>query len=242
MTNNTCRSTASLNRNDRVTGSHEHPTRRILPLRYLLLAITGTTYLGIGYFATTTLHPPLVTVLIALTPLGATALVMAWKARARILLLSLYAAGALVIVLNLNQLRDHTAWLYFIQHAGAMTLLGLTFGSTLGNNHADALCSRIAGFIITEPLDADYLRYTWKVTLAWMIYFAASAILSVLLFFLASIEVWSVFANFLTPVSLVIMFVGEYMVRQRALPHGPRLSVTDTIQAYQKYAQRQNPP
>lgn len=240
--NNTCRSTALLNRNDRVTGSYERPTRRLLFLRNLLLAMAGAAYLGIGYFATTTPHPPLVTVLIALTPLGAAGLAITWKARARMLLLSLYVAGALAVVTNLDHLRDHTAWLYFSQHAGAMTLLGLTFGSTLGNNHADALCSRIASFIIAGPLDEGYLRYTWKVTLAWTIYFAASAILSALLFFLAPIEVWSVFANFLTPVSLIIMFVGEYMIRQRALPHGPRLSVTDTIQAYQKYNQRQNPP
>lgn len=212
------------------------------PVRNLLLATTGVAYLGIGYFATTTPHPPLVTVLIGLAPLGVAALAMAWKARARILLVPLYAACALAIVMKLDQLRDHTAWLYFIQHAGAMTLLGLTFGGTLGNGHAGALCSRIASFIITEPLDADYLCYTWKVTLAWSIYFAVSAMLSVLLFFLAPIEVWSVFANLLTPVSLAIMFAGEYLIRQRALPGGPRLSVTDTVQAYQKYAQRQNPP
>lgn len=214
----------------------------MLSIRNLLLAMAGAAYLGIGYFATTTPHPPLFTVLIGLTPLGAAALVTAWKARARMLLVPLYAVCALAIVMKLDQLRDHAAWLYFIQHAGAMTLLGLTFGGTLGNSHAGALCSRIASFIITESLDADYLCYTWKVTLAWTIYFATSAMLSVLLFFFAPIEVWSVFANLLTPVSLVIMFAGEYLIRQRALPDGPRLSVTATIQAYQKYAQRQNLP
>lgn len=225
-----------------MTGQYERTTHSMLSIRNLLLALFGAAYLGIGYVATTMPHPPLVSVLIGLAPLGAATLVAAWKARARMLLLPLYAVCALTISMNLDQLRDHVAWLYFIQHAGAMTLLGLTFGSTLGNSHTGALCSRIASFIIPESLDADYLCYTWKVTLAWTIYFAASAVLSVLLFFFAPIEAWSAFANLLTPVSLVVMFAGEYLIRLRVLPDGPRLSVTATIQAYRKYAQRQNTP
>ena len=214
----------------------------MLSIRNLLLALAGAIYLGIGHIVVTMSNPPLVTVLIGLAPLGAAALATAWNARARMLLMPLYAVCALVIAMNLDQLRDHAAWLYFIQHAGAMTLLGLTFGSTLGNSHAAALCSRIASFIIPESLDADYLYYTWKVTLAWTIYFAISAVFSGLLFFFAPIEAWSVFANLLTPILLVIMFVGEYLIRLRVLPDSPRLSVTAAIQAYREYAQRQNTP
>ncbi len=225
-----------------MTGENERTKHGMLSIRNLLLVLAGAAYLGIGYVVTTMPHPPLISVLIGLAPLGAATLVAIWKMQARMVVVPLYAACALAIAMNLNQLRDHVAWLYFIQHAGAMTLLGLTFGSTLGNNHAGALCSRIASFIIAEPLNAVYLRYTWKVTLAWSIYFAASAVLSVLLFFLAPIQMWSVFANLLTPVSLIIMFVGEYLIRQQALPDGPRLGVTNTIEAYQKYTQRQNTP
>ncbi len=223
-------------------GRNGRTTHGVLSIRNILLVLAGAVYLAIGYVATTTPHPPLVTVLIGIAPLGAAALVAAWKARVRMLLVPLYALCALAIAFNLDQLRDHAAWVYFIQHAGAMTLLAITFGSTLGNNHAGALCSRIASFIIPESLDANYLYYTWKVTLAWTIFFAASAVLSVLLFFFAPIEVWWAFANLLTPVSLVIMFTGEYLIRLRVLPDGPRLSVTATIRAYREYGQRQNAP
>lgn len=212
----------------------------MISIRNILIAAAGALYLAIGYVATTAPHPPLFTVLLGLAPLCALALTTAWKSKTRLPLLLLCIAGTLAIAMNLGALRDHAAWIYFIQHAGAMTLLGITFGSTLGSSHASALCSRIASFIVVESLDADYLCYTWKVTLAWTIYFAISAALSVLLFFFAPIEAWSIFANLLTPLSLGAMFVVEYLIRLRLLPDGPRVSVTATIQAYREYSQRQN--
>ena len=191
-----------------------------------------------GYHASISDHPPLVVILIGIAPLAAIALVSAWHSRVRSLSLMLFAACALTAILNLDNLRNHAAWLYFVQHAGAMLLLGIMFGSTLGRTHADALCSRIAAFVIPKPLDAVYLHYTWKVTLAWTLFFAISALLSVLLFFFGPIEVWSIFANLLTPPLLGIMFAGEYLIRLRTMPDRAHFSITETIQAYREYSRR----
>lgn len=193
-----------------------------------------------GYIATTVAHPPLITVVLGLLPFAAAAVAASWRSKLRLPLLLFCAAGTSALIVNLETLRDHVAWLYFIQHAGAMSLLFATFGSTLGAGKEQALCSRIAAFISAEPLDADYLRYTWQVTLAWTIYFIVSALLSAALFFLAPIEAWSVFANFVTPITLGIMFAGEYLLRVRLLPDAPRVSVSATILAYQKYTRRQD--
>lgn len=213
----------------------------MLSLKNILITLAGIAYLGMGYIATTVAHPPLITVLLGLVPFGAAAIAASWRSPLRLPLLLLCAAGTGTLIVNLETLRDHVAWLYFIQHVGAMSLLFVTFGSTLMKEHEQALCSRIAAFIAPEPLDANYLRYTWQVTLAWSLYFAVSALLSAVLFFFAPIEAWSVFANFVTPVTLGIMFVGEYLLRVRLMPNAPRVSVSATILAYQKYTQRQYP-
>ena len=209
-------------------------------VKRLFIAMAGAVYLGIGFIATTTNHPPLITIFLGISPFVAVVLAAVWKTNARMPLLLICIACISLGIINVEFLRSHVAWIYFIQHAGAMTILGITFGITLGNGHASALCSRIASFIVPEPLDAEYLRYTWKVTLAWTIYFAISATLSVLLFFFAPIEAWSIFANLLTPVLLGAMFVAEYLVRLRLLPDGPRVSITATIKSYRNYSQRQN--
>lgn len=212
----------------------------MISIKNIFFALAGLAYLGIGYIATTVPHPPLITVFLGLAPFSVAAIVTIWNANARLPLLLLCAACVGAIVMNIDTLRNHVAWLYFIQHAGTMALLCITFGSTLGSSHEAALCSRIAAVVVPEPLDKDYLFYTWKVTLAWTIYFAVSSATSILLFFLAPVEIWSVFANLLTPVSLGVMFVGEYLIRIRLMPDAPRVSVTATIHAYQKYSQQQN--
>lgn len=210
----------------------------MISVRTVLLALVGLAYLGVGYVATTAPHPPPVTLLIGFAPMSAAALVAAWKSRGRLWLVPLCVLGMALVLVYLNTIRAHVAWLYFIQHAGAMTLLGLTFGSTLRGRHANALCSRIAVFVNPEPLDENYLRYTWKVTLAWTLYFAVSAVLSVTLFFFAPIQAWSIFADLLTPVTVGLMFVVEYLIRRRVFPDGPRLTVMATVNAYRAFTRR----
>lgn len=208
--------------------------------KFALIALTSVVYLGVSYVTMNSDHPPLAEIFLGVAPLGAATLLTAWNSRVRGLLLLLWSACALTLLLNLENLRNHIAWLYFFEHAGAMTFLFFVFGSTLKNGHADALCSRIAGFVVRDPLDADYLRYTWNVTFAWAIFFFLSALMSAYLFFFWPIEVWSVFANLLTPILLGIMFAGEYFIRLRLLPGHTHFSVVETIHAYLEYSRSQN--
>ena len=209
-------------------------------LHFALIATAGSMYLGLSYFTAASVRPPLVAIFVGTVPLGAVALVAAWHSRLRIPALILCVACAISVVLNLDSLRNHAAWLYFVQHAGAMILLGATFGSTLGHGHAGALCSRIASFVHPTALDADYLHYTWNVTFAWTAFFILSALVSVLLFFFGPIEAWSLFANLLTPALLGAMFAGEYVIRQRVVPNRAHFSIAATIHAYREYSRRRS--
>lgn len=206
-----------------------------------LFAVVGAAYIGLSHIVATSEHPPLAGILLGLVPMGAVALATAWHSKMRYLSLFLCLAGILTLVLNVEYLRDHAAWMYFIQHAGAMILLGITFGSTLRLGDENALCSRVTSFILVKPMDANYLHYTWKVTVCWTVFFAVSAATSILLFFFGSIEVWSFFANLLTPLLLGVMFAGEYLIRVRVLPDRAHFSVVETIRAYREYSNRQNP-
>jgi uncharacterized membrane protein len=122
-----------------------------------------------------------------------------------------------------------------MQHVGAMALLAITFGSTLGGGDANALCSRVTRLMLAGPADPAYMRYTWKVTVVWAVYFIMSAVVSVGLFFFGPIDVWSYFANLLTPVFVGLLFVIEYLVRVRVLPDRAHFSIAKTIQTYRAY-------
>ncbi|NDU87896.1 MAG: hypothetical protein G3I09_06945 [Ferrovum sp.] len=214
----------------------------MISLRQIFFASTAALYLGISYLASTATQPPALAILVGLAPFGITALVASWKAKAKFPLLLLCAVCILTLALNLENLRNHVAWLYFIQHAGTMIFLGITFGSTLGNGHASALCSRIASFIMPKTLGPEYLFYTWKVTLAWTIYFWICAATSIVLFFFSSIDIWSVFADLVTPLTLGAMFLGEHFIRTHCMPDAPHISILAIIHAYREYSRRQDLP
>lgn len=202
------------------------------------IAAAGAAYLAFSHLLTIDAHPSLWMLALGVTPVTAIALVAAWNSRLRWFALFLVAALALTVWVYLDDLRNHVNWLYFTQHAGTMVLLAVTFGSTLGRGDANALCSRVTRLMLPGPPDPAYMRYTWKVTVAWTAYFVASAIVSVGLFFLGPLSVWSYFANLLTPVIVGLMFVIEYAVRVRVLPDRAHFSIAQTIQAYRDYEKR----
>jgi uncharacterized membrane protein len=199
------------------------------------IAIAGAAYLAFSHLLTITERPSTLMLALGVTPLTVMTLLAAWHSRMRWWALTFLAVLALTVLLYLEESRNHVNWLYFMQHAGAMTLLAITFGSTLGRGDSDALCSRVTRLMLPGPADPAYMRYTWKITLAWTVYFITSGVVSVGLFFFGPIAVWSWFANLLTPLIVGLMFVIEYLVRVRVLPDRAHFSIAQTIQAYRSY-------
>lgn len=207
-------------------------------LRLALAGIGGAIYLAVSYAASSSTHPPLLAVLVVLAPLVVGTLAACWRTRFRFLAVAGCLIGLMIVVLHADWLTRYAASFFFLQHVGAMGSLGILFGSTLGTKEG-ALCSRIARFAIPAPLDAQYIDYTWKVTLTWTIYFAAFALISTGLFFFAPLSLWSVFATFVTPASVFLLFACELLVRGYALPGRPHFTIAQTIDSYRKYTRHQ---
>jgi uncharacterized membrane protein len=64
------------------------------------------------------------------------------------------------------------------------------------------------------------------------LFFAAMTLASTLLFFLAPLAAWSVFANFLTLPLVALMFIAEYGVRRWALPDMRHMHILDAVRAF----------
>ncbi len=94
--------------------------------------------------------------------------------------------------------------------------LALVFGSTLLPG-ATPLITQFSR-IMKGTLDAKALRYTRRVTIAWVIFFCVMVLESVLLALYASPMVWSIFTNFLNYLFLLLFFLLEYILRVRLFP------------------------
>ena len=128
-------------------------------------------------------------------------------------------------------LQRNLGWMYVAQHVGLNAALGLSFGITLLGERRP-LCSVFAA-MIHPRMSPGLLRYTRQVTVAWTLFFGLMIVVSALLFFLAPIAVWSVFANILMVPLVMLMFAAEYALRRFLLPPQERgRSIFEAFQAY----------
>jgi len=118
--------------------------------------------------------------------------------------------------------------------------MALLFGRTLASGNTP-LCTQFAGLIHDSALTPAVARYTRHVTLAWTLFFLATAAVSTLLFATTSIVTWSTFANYLSLPLVGVMFAAEHACRRFALPGEPGPSVVDAIRAYRQTTQRREP-
>lgn len=97
--------------------------------------------------------------------------------------------------------------------------------------------------IIHGGLSPALTRYTRQATWAWTFYFAAMTTLSLLLFWLAPVVVWSTFANLLNLPLLILMFTAEYAARLFLLAPADRAGPLDALRAWrQSNAGTAHPP
>jgi uncharacterized membrane protein len=197
--------------------------------------------LGIGYsvlahLAAASTTPDSLDALVAVLPLLGLAFLMAWRSSQRAIMLGLCLAGCAGLYAMSAWLVTHYNWVFLLQHAGVYALLCIAFGRTLQAGRTPM----VTGFarIVHDTLSPALMRYTRTVTWAWTVYFGGVSGLSLLLFWLAPVAIWSAFANLLGPPLLALMFAGEYAVRCCVLPVADRAGPLEAIRAWRQASSR----
>ena len=150
----------------------------------------------------------------------------AWTVAAVVLL-------ALGLWAGWGTLERQFASLFFVEHAGGNALLAVVFGRTLAAGR-EPLCTRFAR-IMHSTLPPEVEAYTRGLTLAWTIFFASLATLSAALYLGGFLTAWSALATMASPILVGLMFVVEYAVRLRALPHWERVGLLGGIRAFSRH-------
>jgi uncharacterized membrane protein len=168
--------------------------------------------------------------LVAVIPMTGLAFVMAWRSSHRAILLALWLAACAGLYGISGSLVTHYHWVFLLDHLGVYTLLCVAFGKSLRAGQTPM----VTGFarLVHGTMSPALSTYTRSVTWAWTLYFGSVAVLSLLLFWLAPIAVWSAFAILLGLPMLALMFVGEYAVRCYVLPVADRAGPLEAIRAY----------
>ena len=203
-------------------------TRRIVPWLGIAALLVG--YPLLAHYTNESAHSGSLGALVAIAPVVLIALVLAWRSPRRLTMLGVLVLLGIALWAGWSALENHFGLVYWLQHVGMQLILFMTFGRTLIAGR-QPLCTRFARAVhaVVTPQHEIYAR---QVTLAWTLFFVAMALASTLLFFLAPLATWSVFANFLTLPLVALMFVGEYWVRRWALPDMRHMHILDAVRAF----------
>lgn len=202
--------------------------RRIVPWLGIAALLIG--YPLLAHYTNASAHGGKLGASVAIAPVALIALVLAWRSPRRFVMFGVLVLLCIALWAGWSALENHLGLVYWLQHMGMLLVLFMAFGRTLIAGR-QPLCTRLA-HAVHAVVTPQHEIYTRQVTIAWTLFFAAMALASTLLFFLAPLAAWSIFANFFTLPLVALMFVAEYWVRRRALPDMRHMRILDAVRAY----------
>jgi len=198
--------------------------------RWMGIAALLISYPLLAHYTNKSAHSENLGALVSVTPLAVIALLLAWKSPRRFMMMGALTLSYVALWAGWSVLGRHFGLVYWLQDVAMQLILLMTFARTLIGGR-QPLCTRFAE-MVHPPLTPEHEIYARKVTIAWTLFFAAMALASTLLFFLAPIITWSFFANFLTLPLVALMFIGEYWIRKQALPDVQNTHILDAVRAF----------
>lgn len=205
--------------------------RWVRRLQFAAACVLIAAYAGFSHYCNTTAGAHGWGAALALAPLTVLLTIVAWRtvhpAVATLLMLCL-AWGSWVLW---PVLKTHFPVVSLIEESTLYTLLSLTFGRTLLPGQV-SLCTRLADKV-HGPLSPREIWYTRRVTATWAVFFSLVTLVSLLLFTLAPLRLWSTFVNFcVLPLVIGLLLVETWVVRRRVLPHLKGSGLRDTVRVY----------
>jgi uncharacterized membrane protein len=202
--------------------------RRRLQLAAIIVFVVA--YAGLSHYSNSVAKSHDLGVGLALGPVLTVGLLLIWR-WAHLLVALLAAAAAAVLLRHYWPVMEKNfPVVYLLQEGGFYSLMAASFGLSLRKGRV-SLCTQLADKV-HGPLNSQELTYTRRVTAAWALFFLSIAAVTLCLFVLAPLRIWSFFANFCVVPLMGLMFVVEYAIRRRVLPHVSRRGMLAAIRVY----------
>jgi uncharacterized membrane protein len=107
-------------------------------------------------------------------------------------------------------------WADLAQQCGAYGLVALSFARSLFAGRVP-MCTQVAIKLYAVLTPAE-MAYTRRATVAWVMFYVLMTMAILILFFVASLRVWSLFVNFVTFGLIILMSLADHAIRRRVLP------------------------
>jgi uncharacterized membrane protein len=156
---------------------------------------------------------------LSIAPLLLVGAVLVWRGSHKVVALSVFALTATLLLRYWTLLTQYYEWNDVVQQCGVYAAASIGFGRSLFGARVP-LCTQLSRKL-HGPLTPVEIAYTRRATLAWAVFYGLLAPLILVLFFVTSLRVWSLFTNFAVFGLIGLMFAADHAIRRRVLPHRP---------------------
>ena len=202
--------------------------------RVLGVAVVAVVWALASHHASSSESPPAWGAVLALTPASIALALALWRLPQRWMAVAAIALQAGALMGAWPWLQTQAALLFLLEQLGVYLLLAAFFGRSLtgpGESLVTQMARRVHGGVLSPAQE----RYTRQVTLAWTLFFLGIALVSVLLFLLVPVAIWSTFANLLAGPLIGVMFVAEFLCRRLVLAGEDQTTIADAVRAWKAH-------
>jgi uncharacterized membrane protein len=156
---------------------------------------------------------------LSIAPLLLVGAILVWRGLHKVVALSIFALAATLLILYWTLLTEYYEWNDVVQQCGVYAAASIGFGRSLFGGRVP-LCTQLS-LRLHGPLTTAEIAYTRKATVALTLFYGLLAPAILVLFFVTSLRVWSLFTNFAVFGLIGLMFAADHAIRRRLLPHRP---------------------
>jgi uncharacterized membrane protein len=176
-------------------------------------------YSLLSHYGTTAPNARGLAVVLTIAPILLVGAIMLWRWTHPLLATAVVALVGVLLVEHWPLLTKYYEWADVAQQVGAYALVSYSFGRSLWGGRIP-LCTQLTAKLHGALTPAE-ITYTRWATLAWTLMYALLAAMILLLFFVASLRLWSLFVNFVAFGLIALMFIADHAIRGRVLPRRP---------------------
>jgi uncharacterized membrane protein len=164
---------------------------------------------------------------LSVAPVALIGLILVWRWTRPVTALLTTAAVCALLYRYWPVIERNYEWSDLAQQCGIYGLVALSFARSLFAGRVP-LCTQLAEKMY-GALTPREIAYTRGATVAWAVFYGLLALAILVLFFGASLRVWSLFVNFATFGLMMVMGVADHAIRRRVLPRHARSGILALI-------------
>jgi uncharacterized membrane protein len=165
---------------------------------------------------------------LSVAPVLLIGLILAWRWTRPLTALLIAVSSCALLYRYWPAVERNFEWADLAQQCGVYGLIAASFARSLFAGRIP-ICTRLASATHGTLTPAE-IAYTRRATVAWVVFYALTAVAILVLFFASPLRIWSLFVNFGVFGLMILVGTADHALRRRILPRHPAGGILTILQ------------